>query len=92
MIIFSLVGGSIVDSCGHSRLMAFGALFMSICIAAFSTAIYIDDNWLIILVGVLLRMGQGKCWEIAFRAASYLLSWLKRACGKKNAYDHTCFS
>ena len=60
MIIFSLIAGAIVDSCGHARLMAFGALFMSVCIAAFSTAIYIDDNWLIIVVGVLLRIGQGK--------------------------------
>ena len=61
MILFSLVGGSIVDTCGHSRLMAFGALLMSISVAAFSTIIYFEEKWLIILVCVLLRMEQGKC-------------------------------
>ena len=66
MIVVSLVAGVIVDKCGHARLMAFGSILMSVSIAAFSTAIYLDSNWSIICLAIVLRIGQGKFSRGAF--------------------------
>ena len=60
MVIFSPIAGAIVDSVGHSKLMGFGGFLMACSIAAFSTEIYIDSNWFIIFIAIVLRASQGK--------------------------------
>ena len=60
MVVVSLIAGSIVDSVGHSRLMSFGSLLMATSIASFSTAIYLEQNWTIIGLAIILRILQGK--------------------------------
>ena len=44
VILVSLIAGSIVDRVGHSRLMTIGAAVMASAIAAYSTAVCIDDS------------------------------------------------
>ena len=44
VIFVSLIAGSIVDCVGHSRLMSIGATIMALAIAAYSSAIYIDET------------------------------------------------
>lgn len=55
MVIFSPIAGAIVDSAGHAKMMALGAFLMAFSIAAFSIEIYIDSDWLIIFIAMLLR-------------------------------------
>ena len=57
--ITSILIGEIVDKVGHKRLLAYSTLFMSACTMAFGFINYIDQNWLIIFVACILRVGQG---------------------------------
>ena len=51
----SPIVGKIIDKTGHRKIMIYGTLLMSIACSSFGLAKYIENNTLLILVGVFLR-------------------------------------
>ena len=60
MIVMSLVAGKIVTKFGHGNIIAFGALLMALSVSAFALAIYLEEKWQIVALGIGLRILQGK--------------------------------
>ena len=59
--IVSPIAGSIIDKCGHAKMLSLGTILMSIACTSFGLAEYLEgNNTAIIVAAICLRVLQGK--------------------------------